>query len=67
MGMEHGYGWDHRFHCEKCPNYIEIEYQVWEYPPGAFNNDDATNITGGEITSKFDYDFQGDIEEDLWT
>ena len=39
----------------ECNN-IEIDYEVWEYPVGSFNND-SINIKGGIEVGKFDYDF----------
>lgn len=56
MGTEHAYGWDYTFDCDNCGNEIEIEYEVWEYPAGAFNTDDVS-IKGGDEIAKFGYDF----------
>ena len=52
------------FNCDKCDSEIEIEYQVWEYPDGAFNMDEVT-ITGGEEISRYAYDFIDEPENDL--
>lgn len=56
MGTESGYTWEHTFNCDECENEIEIEYEVWEYPVGAFNNDQV-NINGGTGISRYGYDF----------
>lgn len=58
MGPENGYAWESIIECD-CGNTIEINYEVWEYPIGAFNND-TVEITGGKEISRFDYDFHGD-------
>ena len=63
MGPEHGYVWEHNFSCDKCGNKIEIDYQVWEYPEGTFNNDQL-KITGGTEVERFDYDFNNEPEPD---
>lgn len=63
MGHEHGYSWKYTFNCDNCGNEIEIDYEVWEYPEGVFNNDQV-NITGGTEVRRFNYDFHGDPEPD---
>lgn len=63
MGPENGYLWEHDFNCENCENEIKVKYEVWEYPVGAFNNDNI-EIEGGEYDQTFDYDFIGEPEED---
>jgi hypothetical protein len=65
MGQENGYEWNHSFNCSKkdCYNDIEIEYQVWEYPVGAFNHE-IINITGAKEIAMFDYDFHEPEETD---
>lgn len=65
MGAEHGYQWDTEFKCDNdgCDNQIEIEYEVWEYPEGSFNNDDI-RAKGAAVADKFDYDFSYDPDED---
>ena len=62
MGPENGYTWEHTIECE-CGNEIEIIYEVWEYPEGAFNNDTVT-VNGGTLIKKFGYDFHGEPEYD---
>lgn len=58
MGEEIGWEWKYEFNCdnEACAKEIDVEYQVWEYPVGAFNHE-IINITGGKETSTFDYNF----------
>lgn len=58
MGQETGWEWDHEFTCniEDCAQEIEIEYQVWEYPIGGFNNE-IINVIGAKGEGSFDYDF----------
>jgi predicted RNA-binding Zn-ribbon protein involved in translation (DUF1610 family) len=63
MGTENGYSWNRQFECDKCGNMIEIDYEVWEYPSGAFNND-SVNVKGGTVVGRFDYDFHGEPDED---
>lgn len=56
MGTESCYSWNNTFNCDNCDNEIEVEYDVWEYPEGAYNNDDV-RINGGEEVSRYSYDF----------
>lgn len=63
MGAENCYSWETEFNCDKCGNTIEIEYEVWEYPQGAFNMDEV-KISGGTKICRFDYDFIGEPEPD---
>jgi hypothetical protein len=65
MGPENGYLWECSFKCEgkNCGNEIEIEYEVWEYPIGAFNMDEV-RISGGREEQRFDYDFIGEPDSD---
>lgn len=63
MGRENGYSWQHEFECDNCGNNIEIDYEVWEYPEGAFNND-SVRISGGTENGRFEYDFHGEPDED---
>lgn len=63
MGTENGYSWEHEFECDNCGTKIEVDYEVWEYPVGAFNND-SVRIVGGTETSRFSYDFHDEPEED---
>ena len=63
MGPETGYTWECTFNCDKCDNEIEIEYEVWEYPMGAFNHEQI-NIKGGTSINSFDYDFHGEPDID---
>lgn len=60
MGPENGYSWEMNFNCE-CGNEIEFDYQVHEYPVGAFNHEDV-RITGAEVVNTFDYDFSDEPE-----
>ena len=62
MGIENTYSWNSSYECE-CKNEIEFDYEVWEYPVGAFNNDEVT-ITGGSETSRYDYDFHDEPEDE---
>lgn len=63
MGQENGYEWEHKFDCDEndCGNEIEIKYQVWEYPVGAFNHE-IISINGGKEISTFNYDFHEEQE-----
>jgi hypothetical protein len=63
MGPENGYTWEYIFNCDQCENEIEIEYEVWEYPVGAFNNDQV-EIKGGTEVNRYGYDFQDAPEPD---
>ncbi len=63
MGSENGYSWEIEFDCDNCGNTIEINYEVWEYPVGAFNND-SVKINGGTEVKRFDYEFFGEPDED---
>jgi hypothetical protein len=63
MGPEHGYTWEHTFNCDVCAYEIEIVYEVWEYPVGAFNNDRVEIKRGTEILRYF-YDFHDTREEE---
>lgn len=65
MGPENSYTWEYTFNCDKCENDIEIEYQVWEYPAGAFNYDQV-EIKGGKDINRFGYDFHDDPEPDVF-
>ena len=62
MGTENGYKWEFDFECE-CGNDIEVEYEVYEYPVGAFNNEQI-NVTGGTAENSYDYDFHGEPDLD---
>lgn len=63
MGPETGYNWEYSFNCDKCNNEIEIKYEVWEYPIGAFNNDQI-NLRGAAEINRFDYDFHDEPDLD---
>lgn len=63
MGQENGYTWETSFNCDNCGNEIEIDYGVWEYPVGMFNNDDV-KINGGTEEGRYSYDFQDEPEPD---
>jgi hypothetical protein len=65
MGPESVYAWEHTINCDECENVIDIEYRVWEYPVGAFNDDDVT-INGKKHNNRFGYDFHNAPEpEDI--
>lgn len=64
MGRENGYSWQQEFECDECGNNIEIDYEVWEYPVGSFNND-SINLKGGTEVGKFDYEFHGEPDDDF--
>lgn len=65
MGNANGYVWEHAFECdgENCENEIEIEYEVYEYPSGAFEMDEI-KISGGQEKQRFNYDFHVEPEID---
>ena len=67
MGQENGYEWGYSFNCDKneCGNEIEIEYQVWEYPVGAFNHE-IINVLGAKETTTFSYDFHEEPESECY-
>lgn len=56
MGSENQYTWSSSFPCENCDNEIEIEYDVWEYPEGAYNSEEC-NISGGKTNDRFIFNF----------
>ncbi len=57
MGPEYGYIWSSDFKCFECNQQnISIQYEVYEYPVGAFNND-KVEITGATELNRFDYNF----------
>ena len=62
MGVENQYTWETTFDCE-CGNQIEIVYDVWEYPVGAYNHSNI-EVTGGVAVGEFDYDFSDAPEPD---
>ena len=62
MGTENEYAWETEFECD-CGNQIEIDYRIWEYPEGAFNDDDP-RVQGGKPMKNFEYDFHGEPDED---
>ncbi len=61
MGEENGYLWKETIECDECENEISIEYSVYEYPTGAFNNDDV-RIEGGKEKSRFGYNFHESLD-----
>jgi hypothetical protein len=63
MGPETGYNWEMSFNCDNCGNEIDFDYQVHEYPQGAFNHEDV-NITGATVKNTFFYDFSDEPEPD---
>ncbi len=64
MGPELGYGWEHTFNCDidNCDNEIDVNYEIWHYPPNSNVCTDNVNITGGTEISRFGYDFLEDEE-----
>ena len=58
MGPQLEHNWEHDFECENngCDNNIEINYSVWEYPVGSFN-DDEVEISNGKVVSKYQFQF----------
>ena len=48
MGYESEYESEESCECPNCMNQIDLTLQVWEYPMGAFNNQNL-EIDGGEI------------------
>ena len=48
MGYESEYESEESCECPHCKNQIDLTLQVWEYPMGAFNNQNI-EIDGGEI------------------
>lgn len=62
MGTENQYTWETSFNCD-CENQIDITYDVWEYPMGAFNYA-TVEVTGGSADSEFGYDFSDEPEPD---
>jgi len=65
MGPENGYTWEYTFNCDECENEIKIEYEVWEYPLNAFNNDQV-KIKGGTEVNRYKYDFHDAPEPDIF-
>lgn len=63
MGPEHQYTWETTFDCGECPNEIEIIYDVWEYPGGAFNHANV-EVNGATSNGEFVYDFSEEPEPD---
>jgi len=62
MGPENGYIWSYDFKCFECEEQdISIQYEVYEYPVGAFNND-SVELSGATELSRFDYNFQDEEE-----
>lgn len=62
MGPEIGYSWDYEFTCFECNEQdISIQYEVYENPVGAFNNDNI-QLDGAIEVTRFSYDFQGEEE-----
>ncbi|GEP52273.1 hypothetical protein FNO01nite_29450 [Flavobacterium noncentrifugens] len=62
MGPENGYSWESSFNCD-CGNEIEFDYNVHEYPQGAFNHEDV-RITGATVNDMFTYDFNDEPEQE---
>ena len=50
MGSERAYEAMALYDCE-CGQTIEITFEVWEYPEGAYNCQDCS-CSGGEVTVK---------------
>ena len=59
MGVQKQYTWEITFDCDGCGNEIEVVYDVWEYPTGAYNDSDI-QVSGGTATGEFGYDFIGE-------
>ena len=53
MGYESQYDSEHNIECPHCGNDIELKFQVWEYPMGAFNYQNI-EIEGGEVEEPID-------------
>ena len=53
MGTETTHSATGEITCPKCGNEISYEYDVWEYPVGAFNSDDV-KIQKGTLVQKCD-------------
>lgn len=62
MGPENGYRWQMSFNCD-CESKIEFDYQVHEYPQGAFNHENV-DISGAKVANTFSYDFSDEPEPD---
>ena len=63
QGSQREYIWEDIFTCDVCENEIEIEYHVWEYPVGAFN-DDNIKLIGATKLKCFTYEFNDDDDDD---
>jgi predicted SprT family Zn-dependent metalloprotease len=50
MGVERTYETTSPYACQ-CGNTIEITFEVWEYPEGAYNCENCS-CSGGEVTVK---------------
>ncbi len=55
QGRQTQYAAEQEIDCS-CGDTIEIVYDVWEYPNGAYNDSDIV-VTGGTATGEFDYNF----------
>ena len=53
MGEENWYQAKEYINCPKCDNYIEIEFNVWEYPVG-FQNYDSIEMEGAKLIKGID-------------
>jgi hypothetical protein len=51
MGEEIEYNWQPEIECD-CGNVINVGYDAYEYPVGAFNAQDI-QITGGTVVQEF--------------
>ncbi len=59
MGPETCHAWETSFECNSCKKTIELIYEVWEYPTGAYDNEEI-NSDGGEASGTFYFDFIGE-------
>ena len=41
--------------CDKCNYDISIEFEVWEYPEGAFNSASSLSTSATHINAEFDF------------
>lgn len=51
MGSHNTHVYKNEYTCHSCSNQIGIEYTVWEYPVGTFNDSEVA-IDGGELVEE---------------
>lgn len=56
MGDENSYKLEIIIECDGCKKEISIEYNVYEYPIGAYNNH-TIKIEGANLIQEFDFEF----------